>query len=54
MSLYKTSKKIRYTLAIVYILIMGGILLGTYLSQPTAKAERVLLDQNTSKSLVLC
>ena len=44
MSLYKTSKKIRYTLAIVYILIMGGILLGTYLSQKNNSAEVVIQE----------
>ena len=30
---YQTSKKIRYTLAVIYILFMGFILAGTYFSQ---------------------
>ena len=33
MSVYQTSKKIRYTLSIIFILLMSFIVGGTYLSQ---------------------
>jgi hypothetical protein len=36
---YQTSKKIRYTLAVIYILFMGFILVGTYFSQGASKTS---------------
>ena len=39
MSFYKTSKKVRYTLSIIYILFMGFILAGTYWSQQKSEVK---------------
>ncbi len=43
MSFYKTSKKVRYILSIIYILFMGFILVGTYWSQQKSEVR-----ENTS------
>ncbi|MDQ7090152.1 MAG: hypothetical protein Q9M50_05835 [Methylococcales bacterium] len=40
MGFYKTSKKVRYTLSVVYVVIMGFILIGTYISQPENVVEK--------------
>lgn len=45
MSFYKTSKKVRYILSIIYILFMGFILAGTYWSQQKSEVR-----ENTSAS----
>jgi capsule polysaccharide export protein KpsE/RkpR len=43
MSLYKTSKKVRYTISIIYIIFMGFILAGTYWSQ-----QKTEMRENTT------